>query len=217
MIRLNRSAKPTVLVTHGATWKEEYLAWLISRIGAEPRRYTHQEIRDSLEAETHSKCAYCEARINDVSYTHIEHKLPKKKHPHLVCEWDNLTIGCPRCNTNKGDYDDPACQVLDPHIDDVEREIAFFGPLALPRGGARARLTVRRLGLNRKDLIFNRAEVLQRLDDLLDLVERAGDDVALARAFWADIEGLATESAEFASACRYFVRFQQAERGLVKP
>ena len=112
----------------------------------------------------------CEGRIRDVAYTHIEHKLPKRKYPNLVCTWENLTIACPRCNTNKGDYDIPECPLLDPYVDGVEAEVAFFGPLALPRGGARAGATITRIKLNRMDLLFARGEAITSLDRLLDLV-----------------------------------------------
>ena len=37
--------------------------------------------------------------------------------------------------TNKGDYDDPACRLLDPHVDDVEKLVEFAGSFALPAGG----------------------------------------------------------------------------------
>ena len=94
------------------------------------------------------KCAYCEGTIGDVAYTHIEHKLPKSKYPTLVCAWENLTIACPRCNTNKGNYDAPECPLLDPYIDHVEKEVAFGGPMALARGGARASATITRLTLS---------------------------------------------------------------------
>ena len=45
------------------------------------------------------------------------HKLPKSKFPELVCDWENLTIACPKCNTNKGDYDLPLeCPLLGPAV-----------------------------------------------------------------------------------------------------
>ena len=166
---------------------------------------------------TSSKCAYCEGRISDVAYTHIEHKLPKRKHPQLVCDWANLTIACPRCNTKKGDYDEPECPLLDPYIDDVEEEVAFGGPLALPRGGARASATITQLDLNRKDLLFARSEALMSLHRLLGFVERAASQPALLRSLWLDIDVVTAAQGEFASACRQFLASQMAERGLTKP
>ena len=217
MIRLNQGAQPQVLVDNGEAWAAEYVKWCENPAGTETRHYAHPEIRLALELETNSKCAYCEGRISDVAYTHIEHKLPKRKHPQLVCDWENLTIACPRCNTNKSDYDEPQCPLLDPYIDDVEQEVAFGGPLALPRGGGRADATITLLELNRKDLLFARKEVLETLYRLLDLVERSAPEPAALRALWFNIDMMTSAAGEFASACRQFLASQMAERCLTKP
>ena len=217
MIRLFQGEPPRVLVKNYEEWTAEYVHWRENRLGEEPRRYARSEIRSGLEAETGSKCAYCEGRISDVAYTHIEHKLPKSKHPQLVCAWENLTIACPRCNTNKGDYDEPECPLLDPYIDDVEDEVAFGGPLALPRGGARARATITLLDLNRKDLLFARAEALNDLYRLVDLVERAAEEPWLLISLWLEIDVVTAAQGEYASACRQFLTAQMKERGLVRP
>ena len=217
VIRLDQGAPPQVLAEHGETWAAEYVEWCDKPTGREPRRYAHPEIRSALEKDTRSKCAYCEGRINDVAYTHIEHKLPKRKHPKLVCAWENLTIACPRCNTNKGEYDVPECPLLDPYVDDVEEDLAFGGPLALPRGGARSRATIARLDLNRKGLVFARGETLQRLYSLLDVVERAASEPDVLQSLWLEIDGVTASKGEFASACRQFLKSQMEERGLTRP
>ena len=217
MIRLSQGVQPQVLVDNGEAWTAEYMIWCTNPVGEQPRRYAHPEIRSALEAETASKCAYCEGRISDVAYTHIEHKRPKSKYPKLICTWENLTIACPRCNTNKGDYDVVECPLLDPYVDDVEEEVAFGGPLALPRGGARARATITRLDLNRKDLLFARGEALTSLHRLLDLLERAVAEPDVLQSLWIDIDAVTAAEGEFASACRQFLASQMAERGLTKP
>ena len=217
MIRLHQGAQPQVLVENGEAWTTEYVNWSVNRVGTEPKRYAHLEIRSGLEAETCSKCAYCEGRISDVAYTHIEHKLPKSKHPYLVCDWENLTIACPRCNTKKGNYGEPQCPLLDPYIDDVEEEVAFAGPLALPRGGPRAHATITQLDLNRMELTYARGETLTRLHMLLDLVERAANEPALLHSLWLDIDRLMEAKGEFTSACRQFLAWQMAGRGLTRP
>ena len=216
MIRLTNRIPPQVLVEHSDEWTVEYIEWCENPIGPEPRRYAHLDIRYELELETSSKCAYCEGRVTDVAYAHIEHKLPKRKNPTLVCRWDNLTIACPRCNTNKGDYDDPECPLLDPYVDNVEEQVAFVGPLALARGGSRAQVTITLLDLNRKDLLFSRKEVLETLYRLLGLVERASREPAALRELWFDIDRHIAADGEFASACRQFLAFQMAERGIVR-
>ena len=217
MISLNQGAQPQILVDNGEDWTAEYVNWNQNRVGTEPDRYRHPQIRSALEAETHTKCAYCEGLIKDVAYTNIEHKLPKKKHPTLVCAWQNLTIACPRCNTNKGEYDEPDCPLLDPYTDNVEHEVAFAGPLALPRGGPRAHVTISVLDLNRTDLFLRRKPALEYLHRLLGLVERAANQPAALRALWLDIDAITAAAGEFASACRQFLTAQMAERGLARP
>ena len=217
MIRVDREIEPQILVANREEWTAEYVNWSRDPAEREPRRYAHPDIRSALEAETHSKCAYCEGRIGDVAYTHIEHKLPKGKHPKLVCAWGNLTIACPKCNINKGQYYEPNCPLLDPHVDDVEKEVAFGGPMALPRGGARASATITRLKINRTELIFARSEVLKKLYSLLDLMERAANEPAARLALWLDIDDMTAAAGEFASACRQFLAAQMEERGLTRP
>ena len=217
MIRLNKESQPQVLVENGEAWTDEYANWCQNPGGATPRRYAHPDIRRTLEKETSSKCAYCEGRIKEVAYTHIEHMLPKMKHPQLVCDWENLTIACPKCNTEKGEYDEPECPLLDPYIDNVEAEVAFCGPLALPRGGARASATITLLDLNRMELQYERSVALRSLYKLLDLVERAAREPAVLVSLWLDIDKTTEAKEEFASARRYFLEFEMEKRGLTRP
>lgn len=217
VICLAKGREPSVLAQNTASWTAEYLRWHFNRNGTAPRHYAHPDIRSALRVETHAKCAYCEGRINDVAYDNIEHKLPKSIYPDLVCTWDNLTIACPRCNTNKGDYDSVNCPLLDPYTDEVEDDLAFGGPLALPRGGPRSRATVARLGLNRMELLYGRAQVLEKLDLLLDLVERAEGQPAVTESLWFEIDTLTAANSEFASACRHFLTSEITKRGLARP
>ena len=217
MIQLDREIEPKILVANYAAWTAEYVNWSKDPVEREPRRYRHPDIRAALEAETHSKCAYCEGRIGHISFTHIEHKLPKGKHPTLVCAWGNLTIACQKCNTNKGQYNEPNCPLLDPHVDDVEKEVAFAGPMALARRSARASATITRLKLNRPELLLARSEVLRRLYERLDVVERAANEPAARVALWLDIDDMTAAAGEFTSACRQFLVAETAERGLVRP
>ena len=217
MIHLNSGTKPQVLLANEQAWTDEYLEWSQNRVGPEPQRYRHPQIRSALEAETHSKCAYCEGLIKGVAYTHIEHKLPKKNHPKMVCAWENLTIACPKCNTNKGGYDEPKCPLLDPYVDDVENWVAFYGSLALSRGGPRSRATITRLDLNRMDLVYERGQAIIQLDLLLELVERAMRQPDARVQLWLDIDAMIADAAEFASACRQYLRTRIKERGLKRP
>ena len=216
MIRLRKGCEPQILVENRDAWTAEYVNWLEDCKGSEPRRYRDRNIRAALEAETHSKCAYCEGRFKAVSYGHIEHKLPKRKYPELVCAWTNLTMACQMCNTNKGDYDDPECRLLDPHVDDVETMVVFAGSFALAKCGSRADRTIEQLKLNRSDLFLAREGILKNLRRILDLVERAVDEPAVVNELWLDIDSLTAAEGQFASACRQDLECQLETRGIAR-
>ena len=95
--------------------------------------------------------------------------------------------------------------------------MAIASPLALPRGGARARVTITLLDLNRRDLLFARSEALTSLNRLLDLVECAASQPAMLRSLWLEVDAVTAAAGEFASACRQLLESQMAERGLTKP
>ena len=217
MIGLQKGKEPQVLVNNRAAWTAEYVKWCASQAGKEPRRYARVDIRLALESETKSKCAYCEARISHVAFDHIEHKLPKRKNPTLVCDWNNLTIACPRCNNGKSDYDELACPLLDPYSDDVEEMVVFVGPMAWGRGGPRSRATIRVLKLNRPPMLHDRTEALERLAGLLDSVQNAAGQPDVVIALWLDIDEMIRPEAEYASSCRYFLAWQMKERNLERP
>ena len=217
MIRLRKGCEPQVLAENRTAWTAEYVNWLEDRGGNEPRRYADPDIRAALEAETHSKCAYCEGRFKHVAYGHVEHKLPKRKYPELVCAWENLTVACPVCNTNKGDFDDPKCRLLDPHVDDVETMVVFVGSLAHAEPGSRADKTIARISLNRPDLLLAREEVLKSLGRILDRLERFANMRDLVDQLWCDVERLTAAEGQFASACRQVLEQQLEKRGLARP
>ena len=216
MIRLCKGGEPQVLVENREAWTTEYENWLDDCEGNEPRRYADPDIRAALEAETHAKCAYCEGRFKPVSYGHIEHKLPKRKNPKLVCAWTNLTVACQVCNTNKGDYDDPACRLLDPHVDDVEKLVAFAGSWAHAEPGSRADKTIERLKLNRPELLLAREEVLKTLGRILDRLERFANMRDLVDQLWCDVERLMAAESQFAAVCRQVLEQQLETRGLAR-
>src|SRR4051812_42470652 len=106
MIRLTKGAEPGILARNGGAWTRELLASIargekLSDVRA--RRYGHKEIKDALIAETHEKCAYCESKPLHVDFGDVEHIIPKSVERQRTYEWENLTLVCGRCNTNKGD------------------------------------------------------------------------------------------------------------------
>lgn len=217
MIRLRKGCEPQILVENRDAWTAKYENWLKDCTGTEPVTYRRPAIKAALEAETHCKCAYCEGRFNPCSYGHIEHKLPKSKFPNLVCAWTNLIMACQVCNTNKRDYYDPECRLLDPHVDDVEKLVVFAGSFALAEPGSRADKTIEQLKLNRPALLHAREEVLKDLGRNLDRLERFANMRDLVNQLWCDVERLTAAEGEFASACRQILEQQLKTRDIAKP
>lgn len=169
MRKLNKSAKPSVLATNEELWTQAYV-----KSPAEDRpkheRWRHPDIKDGLHAETSGKCAYCEGVVGDVSYPHVEHIVPKVAHPELAHRWHNLTWACEVCNGNKREYYDKDYPVLNPYVDDIHDHIMFHGGFISQHFGAeRGEITIKKLKLNRPDLVYARAE---RLGKIREMVER---------------------------------------------
>lgn len=194
-------------------WGREFEIAVANAQNPLPARYRHADIRDQLREDLSGKCAYCESHIEHVAYSHIEHIQPKSRVPADVCRWTNLTLACPVCNTQKGDYFDPEAPLLNPYVDNVEDEVCFYGPMALERS-YRAKLTISRLKLNRADLLFRRHENLRSISKILDLMERAEGDAALIAALKEELGTELKDSSEYASCSRYFSEAELAHRNL---
>ncbi|WP_373425957.1 HNH endonuclease [Clavibacter sp. B3I6] len=184
MRRLRKLDPPRVLVDFGAEWTQNYI-----NASAETRRsqekWRHREIKIRLREETDAKCAYCEGYVEDVSYPHVEHIVPKNYAPALAHEWDNLTSACEQCNTRKGSYFVESLSLLNPYDDEINVRLAPAGAwMDWTKGDSRAELTVMKLGLNRIDLVTSRA---RRLDHVRALIERWHSSEAPVRAILADV------------------------------
>lgn len=106
MIKLNRGEKPEALtdeiceeLTRIYSKNHEKDVWNSPGI--------KKPLKEALLEMTHSKCSYCECKINveskDVT---IDHFKPKSLYPELVVEWENLFPVCLRCNREKSDCDE---------------------------------------------------------------------------------------------------------------
>ncbi|WDM44918.1 HNH endonuclease [Microbacterium luteolum] len=122
-----------------------------------------------LAAETKGKCAYCESKINNVAYPHVEHIVPKMNRRDLAHSWENLTSACPVCNTNKDTYFDESTPLLNPYVDEIEAHISAKGPLIdWTLGDIRAEVTVRKIDLNRWGLLTARAKRIEKIREMLE-------------------------------------------------
>lgn len=145
--------------------------------GAEPpERWRHPEIRLALRMETGAKCAYCEAFVDDVAYPHVEHIIPKKLRPELVVRWANLTSACGRCNLAKRDFYHDTDGLLNPYVDPIDAHLNFLGTLITSNlGDVRGAVTVRKLQLNRLDLVYSRLRRLEAVGAALDTWHEASE------------------------------------------
>jgi len=173
MIRLHKGQMPPILVANGNSWTSTLLEH-INRGEEIPdqlgKSYNHPQIKTQLEIETAGKCMYCEGRIKDLGYNHIEHYRPKdrRRYPQLTFEWANLGIACNVCNTNKGEEFDEAVPYINPYLEEPSSHFFASGAFVFPKpGDARARLTELKVQLNRKGLVESRGDALIRLNRLI--------------------------------------------------
>jgi uncharacterized protein (TIGR02646 family) len=178
MIKLTKGQKPNVLAKSADKWTAELLSHVEQ--GNKPpetlqNKYNKKEVREALRQECYSKCMYCESKINHITFDHIEHIRPKAKHkyPELTFVWDNLGLACPVCNMNKDDHFEDSLPFLNPYIDEPSRHIVFFGSIYLHMAGDnRGELTIKKLDLNRAELMERR---LERIHDICHLADRYKD------------------------------------------
>lgn len=62
-------------------------------------RYKQSDVKTAIKKHYHSKCAFCEQRVEAF---HIEHYRPKSIYYWLAYSWDNLLLACSTCNQHKG-------------------------------------------------------------------------------------------------------------------
>lgn len=116
MIKVQRVAKPKILLTNETKWVEaikkakqvhaanpnkENKKVLDSAI----KKYNHTQIKQALLQMFNGKCSFCESYIENVDFGDIEHFKPKSKFPELAVAWENLLLSCKKCNGagQKGD------------------------------------------------------------------------------------------------------------------
>jgi uncharacterized protein (TIGR02646 family) len=198
MRRLSKAPEPTVLQQHAPTWTLEFAADLAT--GTTRSRWGHAEIRAALESETFGKCAYCESRIEAVTWLHVEHIQPKSVAPELVVAWDNLTLACPRCNQYKGAYHSVEHPLLNPYVDEPAEHLQFFAGFVRARHGSSiGELTIRRLRLHRGALAQRRLERIEQVELLVQAWHRAPSD-GLKEVLLEQVWDEATAQSEFSAA-----------------
>ncbi len=141
------------------------------------------DIISGLLASSHSKCAYCECRVqSEDSYFEVEHFRCKSIHLDDVVIWDNLLPSCKRCNVSKGDHDVTMDPILNPTVDDPRPHL-YFQALYLRGKTIIGELTIDVVDLNNFDrLVKPRLEILNQVErsvrsceEKLELFRREGN------------------------------------------
>lgn len=111
MIRLTRPAAPSKLTPAFVN------AGTLQYMADGSSVWNVTEIKETLSAMSHGKCAYCELALGKgATYLEVEHFYAKQHHPGRVLDWDNLLPACRRCNGCKGAWDVnlPGQMIVDP-------------------------------------------------------------------------------------------------------
>lgn len=209
MRSVEKTSKPAILIEHEITWTDELLTYI--KEGKQvpehlKSKYRHKEIKEQLIKETHNKCVYCECKITHIDHGDVEHIVPKSKVHEKTFSWDNLTISCSKCNGYKSDYYDTTLPLLNPYIDEPEKKISFFGPIPIPKyGDPSSELTIKKLKLDRSELIERRIEHLKMLHPLILQFQRANNK-ELKRLILQDIIEMTKISKEFSLMTQCFIQ-----------
>ena len=158
MKNVTRSAIPTSLAANATKWRDELLQWIQAHPTAKVpdalvKHYAQDDVREALQKMYRDQCCYCEGRIKDVSYDHIEHRQPKSKFRDRTFDWDNLHLACQKCNTKKGEKWSGTAPILDAVVDrPVEEHLTYetgsVGVLRWPKSQL-GNTTVEHTDLNR--------------------------------------------------------------------
>lgn len=205
MIKLTKGAQPAILAEKGAEWLSALTTKLAA--GQEPStyekgRYRHADIKSALIAETHGKCAYCEAKLLHIAFGDVEHIAPKSRDVNLTFVWTNLTLACDKCNTFKSKSE----FIVDPYTEDPEELFNFIGPMILGvPNSEKAVNTEKVLQLNRGELVERRIARIQTVSSLIILIKHTKSE-ALRETLKADlVNNEMSEIAEFSAFVKSFV------------
>ncbi|MBZ9795573.1 HNH endonuclease [Mesorhizobium sp. ES1-4] len=166
MIQLIKGIEPAILAANAATWTEvltDKLAAGEVPTPAEKTRYRNPQIKNSLVAETHGKCAYCESKLQHIHHGDVEHIYPKSLDPEQTFVWQNLTLACEICNQNKSDLDPYLEHIIDPYALDPEGHLIFHGGLVFARGTPEGVATLALLKLHRAELVEMRDRHVEKI------------------------------------------------------
>ena len=207
MIRINRSAKPDILVEKEADWTDEFDK---HRRGepdvpkAAATRYRHPDIKSAICRDSHNKCAYCESKVTHVYAGETDHILPLSHRPELAVSWDNLAFVCKECNQPKSSYYNPALPLVNPYVEAPDDHLVFYGPMPM-HWTERGRKTIEQLKLARASLLERRVERIRSLQHLIEIWQSKSGDAVAQAALRETIELECQADKEFSATVRAYV------------
>ncbi len=196
MRNVTRGPLPDTLRKYSKKWKNELLEEIKkSKLTGEkvPDKYYNQYKQDDVKEELKRMygdgdfcyCCYCESIIDDVSYEHIEHRMPKNKtkdkYPKKTFDWDNLHLSCEKCNINKGKQYGEQHPILDATKDSIKEHLGYTVSYT-GKGVYRETLTergtttVKHTDLDRGTLRIARLKVYHATIMAIKEIIRLGDD-----------------------------------------
>jgi uncharacterized protein (TIGR02646 family) len=208
MIFVQRVEKPECLKKEEIVWLEAYKlaheAWsnehdeeqkkLLKKVkDTAENKYRHPQISNALKTMFKAKCAFCESKIDHISYQNIEHFFPKVDYPEKCFDWNNLLAACGVCNspaykgtkfpvTTLGDTiinpcEDQPDDFFEFAIEADDNSPTGFIAKVLPKN-ERAEITEETLGLNRIPLLKMRTQSLSPYFPYLAQKAKEGDHEA---------------------------------------
>ena len=139
-------------------------------------KYDNPVNKDALRESTSGKCMYCESKMGDVSYAHIEHIKPKSKFSDLEFKWNNLGYSCQVCNTNKGNKFEETTPFINPYDENPEDYIVFLGFfIHQKQGSERGEYTIKAINLNRDDLVDSRKNKFHGIEKMINAAYRTSN------------------------------------------
>ncbi len=175
MIAIERLPEPEVLAANNERWTAVFLKrYAEGARRPDSRQYGHERVREVLRACTYEKCSYCECKPSR-SEEQVDHFTEVATDPKRAFDWENLYLACAGCNNAKLRDDTIAPnEILDPCGSDFDSEaLAFEDEHIHPRDDSRVgSQTIRKLCLDRDELVMRRMKALQRFERTLTEILR---------------------------------------------
>jgi len=140
--------------------------------------YKHPLNKEALKQASFDKCMYCESKISQIDFAHIEHFKPKAhdKYPELEFIWENLGYACPKCNNAKSDKFHSDTPYIDPYSEDPSNYFYATGAwLFIKNGSERSEISIADIELNRPELLEKRLEKITELQKAINVCYRTNN------------------------------------------